>query len=413
MVIGARQVGKTYTLGEFCRGEFRESLYFNLFDRADVVNIFAENINTQDKIRKLELLVGEKIDFENTVLFFDEVQQSEELIEALKYFAESEARYKIVCAGSLLGVKLKRFSRSFPVGKVSMLHMFPMDFEEFMEAMGESGLVSEIRYCYASDRSLSGPLHDRCMELFRTYLCIGGMPEAVADIVRVCGDVLLADRGIQKNIYRSYLNDMSKYVISPEERLKIESVYHSIPAQAENQSRKFQYAKVTKGARSRNYESALSWLIASGMVYRCESVTLPEAPLRGFADPDVFKLYLNDPGILCSLLDVSFPDIMLDREFLFKGALAESYVAGQFAALEIPLFYWRDGNKAEVDLLLSGAGGVVPVEVKAGENKRSASLRSFVNRYAPSVSIRVAARNFGLYGGIKSVPLYAAFCLGE
>jgi predicted AAA+ superfamily ATPase len=413
LLIGARQIGKTYTTLEFCKREFPKYLVFNLLDRDDIVKLFAESSNTQEKIRKLELIAGEKIDFENTVLFFDEVQESEPLISAMKYFAESEVPYKIICAGSLLGVKLRRFGSSFPVGKVEMLDMYPMDFEEFLFAHGEKGLAEEIRNCFETMSYMSAPLHEKCLTRFREYLCIGGMPEAVADIVSKQGDILSFNADILKNIYRSYLNDMHRYIISPLEASRIDAVYHSIPAQLGNQSRKFQYSKIRKGARSRSYESALEWLVASGMVYRCACSSRPEAPLKGYAENEQFKLYLNDPGILCSLLDIRLSEVMLDGDYKYKGILTENYVAGQFVSAGIPLYYWRSENTAEVDFLLDTPDGITPVEVKSGEKKRSASMDVYKKRFTPKKIFRISANNFGKTEDIISIPLYTAHLLHE
>ena len=408
LLIGARQIGKTYTTLEFCKKEFTKYFAFNLLDRADIVSLFAENLNTQEKINKLELIVGEKIDFENTAIFFDEVQESEPLISALKYFAESETSYKIICAGSLLGVKLRRFGSSFPVGKVEMLDMFPMDFEEYMRAHGEAGLAEEIRNCFIDMSCMSAPLHKKCLIRFREYLCVGGMPEAVADIVIKQGDILSFDSNILENIYRSYLSDMHRYIISPLEASRIDAVYHSIPAQLGNQSRKFQYSKIRQGARGRSYESALEWLVASGMVYRCVSSPIPEAPLKGYAEEGQFKLFLNDPGILRSLLGLRSSEVMLDGNYKYKGILTESYVAGQFVNAGLPLYYWRCENMAEVDFLLDTPDGIAPVEVKSGEKKRSASMDVYNRKFSPKSIYRISANNFGKTGNIISIPLYAA-----
>jgi predicted AAA+ superfamily ATPase len=411
MVIGARQVGKTYVVDEFCRKEFPAYKSFNLMDDAEVVKLFAEQANTEEKIRRLEYIIDEKIDFENTVIFFDEIQESEPLISALKYFAESKTPYKIICAGSLLGVKLKRFGGAFPVGKVDMVDMFPMDFEEYLMACGESGLAEEIFRCFTARSKMSQPLHEKCLKRFREYLCVGGMPEAVADITQKSGDVLLFDTEIPKNIYRAYLNDMHRYIISPLEASRIDAVYHSIPSQLGNRSRKFQYAKIRQGARGRSYESALEWLVASGMVYRCLAVSAPQAPLKGFSEEDTFKLFLNDPGILSSLLGIRLSEVMLDADYQYKGILTESYAAGQLVSTGVPLFYWRSDNTAEVDFLLDTPAGVAPIDVKSGMNKRSASMDVYRKQYVPATSYRLCARNFGQDVGVVTVPLYAAHLL--
>jgi predicted AAA+ superfamily ATPase len=411
MVIGARQVGKTYIVEEFCRREFPERLFFNLFDRADLVSVFAEKINTREKIRRFELLVGRKIDFENTVIFFDEVQESEDIIAALKYFAESETKYKIICAGSLLGVKLNRFTKSFPVGKVEMLSMRPMDFEEYLQAGGEDLLIGEIKSCFEKNRTMPEPLHEKCMKYFRIYLCTGGMPEAIANVIKEDNDVLRFNSSILTNIRSSYLNDMNKYVASTAESTKIEAIYNSIPVQLGNKSNKFQYAMVKKGARSRDFSSALDWLVSSEMIYVCHKVSAPNMPLKGYADEGSFKIFLNDTGILCNMLDIRFSPIMLDMDFYYKGVIVENYVAAQFAALGIPLFYWKSENTAEVDFLIDSDNGIVPVEVKSGKNKASPSLDLYRSRYKPALSLKTRNGNFGLKDGVKSIPLYAVFCI--
>jgi predicted AAA+ superfamily ATPase len=413
MVVGARQVGKTYLIREFCKAEFKEYLEFNLFDRADIVSLFAESINTQLKIDRLELLVGHPIDFERTALFFDEAQESEELNSALKFFAESETPYKIICAGSLLGVKIRRFKKSFPVGKVTRLHLRPMDFEEFLMATGDAALAQEIYRCYRDSTAMSAPLHEKCLERYRLYLCSGGMPEAVSSLVGNDLNILRFDSTILAGIRADYLNDMNRYIDTPFEKARIEATYASIPAQLGNKSSKFQYTGIRQGAKSREYASALDWLVSSDMILRCEQVTLPQMPLKGFVRDGFFKLYYNDVGLLGNALGIAPADVMLNREFFYKGILVENYVANQMAAGEVPLFYWRSNNEAEVDFLLDTRQGIVPVEVKAGEHKGSPSLRSYRQRYNPVLALRFSTRNFGLTGGIKSVPLYAAFCLGK
>lgn len=411
MVIGARQVGKTYAIDEFCRQHFDEYHYFNLFDRADIVSLFGEDINTETKIRRLELIIQKSIDFERTVIFFDEVQESEELIAALKYFAESPINYNIICAGSLLGVKLRRFNKAFPVGKVDLIHLYPMDIEEFFWAFGQEGLVQEIRVCHDSGLSMSLPLHQKALELYRTYLCSGGMPEAVADIVGADGDVLRFNERILSNIAASYLSDMGKYIHTPMERARIEMVYSSVPAQISNLSGKFQYAKVNTSARSRDYGSALDWLVASAMVVKSNAVDPPKMPLKGYQRDGFFKIYLNDVGLLRHHLGIRPADIMLDTPFELKGVLAENYVANQLAAIDIPLLYWRDANRAEIDFLLDRPEGIAPIEVKSGQHKKSASLANYIQGFGPPYAVRILQKNFGNVNNIRTIPLYATFCL--
>ena len=411
MVVGARQIGKTYTIDAFGQSEYQSFLQFNLTDRHDIVQIFESEMNTQDKVDQLEFIVGHPIDFERTLIFFDEVQESEKLIQSLKFFAESPKRYQIICAGSLLGVKLKRFKGSFPVGKVKILHMYPMDFEEYLNACDDSGLAMLIREQFAGSQMMPEPLHDKCIGLFRRYLCVGGMPEAVLNLITANNEVLRFDKGILLDIQESYLADMAKYVRNMLESARIEAIYRSISAQLCNKSHKFQYAKLKKGAKSRDYQLPLSWLLASEMVYACRAVENPAIPLKGYAKADMFKLFLNDPGLLGALIGIRYPDIMLDKPFAYKGILVENYVAGQLASAGLSLHYWRDENTAEIDFLLETDDGVIPLEVKSGNNKNSPSLRKYQERYSPKWVLRLSARNFGQTNRTRSVPLYAAFAL--
>lgn len=413
MVIGARQIGKTYIINEFCKKEFKNYIYLNLLEEVNVVNIFKENISTQEKVDKLELLLDKKIDFENTIIFFDEVQESEEIISALKFFCENETKYKIICAGSLLGVKIHRFNSSFPVGKVKIINMYPMDFEEFLMANDQEKLIEEIYKCYKNNTPMIEPIHNKCFNLFRKYLCVGGMPETVKNLIKNNNDILLYDKTIIKDIITSYINDMNKYIINPFESAKIEAIYTSIPNQLGNNSNKFQYSKINKNARSRDYETALDWLLASSMIYKCSLVTLPEMPLKGFTKDDYFKLYLSDTGILCSMLDIKFNQVMLDNEFHYKGVLIENYVATELVNNKQNLYYWTSNNKAEVDFVLDHEDGIIPIEVKAGKNKFSPSIKLYKEKYNPKYVIKIMGTNFGFQDGIKTIPLYATFCIGK
>lgn len=243
MVIGARQIGKTYIIGEFCQKEFEKYVYINLFEQPEIVKIFKEEISTAEKFNRMKIYLDKDIDLENTIIFFDEIQESEEIISSLKYFNESKEPFKIICAGSLLGVKLKRMRSSFPVGKVKMLNMYPMDFEEFLIASGSKAFVEEIKKCYQNNTAIDQVLHEKALNLYRLYLCVGGMPEAVKNLLDNEKDILKFDETIIKDIYQSYLSDMNKYVKNKFEASKIEAIYKSIPSQLGNMSNKFQYRK--------------------------------------------------------------------------------------------------------------------------------------------------------------------------
>jgi predicted AAA+ superfamily ATPase len=296
-------------------------------------------------------------------------------------------------------------------GKVEMLHLAPLDFEEFLVAAGEQGLRDEIRSCFTTNRAMIKPLHEKCLRLYRLYLCAGGMPEAVLDLIEHDLDILLFRDSILRDIRSSYLKDMSKYIHSPLESARIEDAYDSLPTQLSNKSGKFQFARIRSGARGRDYGSALDWLLSSGMIYRCERVSKPLMPLKGYRDEGFFKLFLNDTGLLCDALEIPRNLVALDSAFPYKGVLAESYVACQLAAAGRSLYYWQSGNTAEVDFLLQYDEGIIPLETKAGRWTVSPSMRVFAERFRPPYCVKVSTRNFGLENGVRSVPLYAVFCL--
>ena len=411
MVVGARQIGKTYIINEFCKKEFKKYIYINLLETPEIVSIFSRDINVMEKFKRMEIFLDTKIDIENTVIFFDEVQESEDIISALKFFCESEEKFKIICAGSLLGVKINRFKKSFPVGKVRILNMASMDFEEFLMANENFMLIDEIYNSYNKMMPIDNVLHNKLIELYKMYLCVGGMPEAVKDIINKKMNILEFNKNIASDIIISYLNDMNKYVVSNAESIKIEAIYKSIPTQLSNPSNKFQYSKLNKNARSRDYIEPLNWLISSSMIYKSNLIKNIQIPLKGFIDEKCFKLYLSDVGLLTSLLGVKYNDIILDNLEIYKGIITENYVATQFVSNKNDLYYWSSSNKAEIDFLLYNDDGIIPVEVKANKNIKSKSLNMYIEKFKPKYSIRISNKNFGFENGIKSVPLYATFCI--
>ena len=411
MIIGARQIGKTYIIKEFCQKEFEKYIYINLLDNPQIVDLFEQSIPTEEKFTKMQWILNKEIDLEKTIIFFDEIQLSEKLISNLKYFCESEKPFKIICAGSLLGVKINRFHSSFPVGKVKMEYMYPMDFEEFLMATSSQGLISEIYKCYNNSIPMTSALHEKLMGLYRMYLCVGGMPQAVQNIVNVNQNIFNFDKDIIRNIIESYLNDMNQYIINNTEKSKIEAIYKSIPIQLGNVSNKFQYSKINSNARSRDYESAMQWLISSTMIYKCNLLKSIQIPPKAYADEEYFKLYLSDVGVLTSLLEIQYNDILLDNSFLYKGNIAENYVATQLVRNGLSLYYWKSNSDAEIDFILYNEDGLIPIEVKASDNITSRSLNSYMKQYNPKYSIRISSKNFGFENNIKSVPLYATFLI--
>lgn len=411
MIIGARQIGKTYIIKEFCKNEFENYIYINLLDNPQIVDLFEQAIPTEEKFTKMQWILNKNIDLEKTIIFFDEIQLSEKLISNLKYFCESDKPFKIICAGSLLGVKINRFHSSFPVGKVKMEYMYPMDFEEFLMATSSQGLIDEIYRCYNEVIPMTNALHDKLLNLYRLYLCVGGMPQAVQKIVDVNQNIFDFDKTIVKNIIESYLNDMNQYILNNTEKSRIEAIYKSIPSQLGNVSNKFQYTKINSNARSRDYETALQWLISSTMIYKCNLLKAIQIPPKAYADEEYFKLYINDVGLLTSLLEIQYNDILLDNNFLYKGNIAENYVAEQLVRNGVSLYYWKSNSDAEIDFILYNKDGLIPIEVKASDNITSKSLNSYIKKYNPKYSIRISAKNFGFENNIKSIPLYAAFLI--
>ena len=410
MVIGARQIGKTYIINEFCKENYNDYIYINLMDDEGIIEIFDEKINTDEKVRKMELYLGRTIK-ENTVIFFDEIQESENLIAALKYFCESDFPYKIICAGSLLGVKLKRFNKSFPVGKVIIKYMYPLNFEEFLIAIGYSQIIEEIRKCFNNNEKMSNPIHEKLLNYYRIFLATGGMPVAVNNIIENKLNILEFDNNLLQSIIDAYLADMKKYTLNYYESVKIEKIYRNIPSQLAKENKKFQFSKIEQYARRRDYESSLDWLIASKLVIPCYFVNKFETPLKGFMDEEKFKLYLSDSGILTQLLEIPRNKILLNENFQYKGVITGNYVANELQTNGINLYYWAKNQVAEIDFLIDTSKGVIPIEVKANENKKSKSLNYFMKENKINFAIRISANNFGFENNIKSVPLYAVFCI--
>jgi len=411
LVLGARQVGKTYLLDGFCRKEFKRYSQINLFEDSALKQLYRSDLSSDSKFEQLQMIAGFQLEDDDTILFVDEVQESEEFISELKYLQEKHPQANIICAGSLLGVKLKRLKSSFLVGRVDMKKMYPMRFQEFLMATGHGAYVRLIEQCFEGVTAMLPTMHEELLYQYKLYSCIGGMPEAVQQFLDADKEPANLDRSFFDSLNAAYLDDMKKYVSSQSEAIKIERVYNSIPTQQSNTSHKFQYSKIRSGARSSQYETALDWLMAASMVHKAECVNNPAKPVKYYVDPAVFKLYMADVGLLAHQLELDQTDIMLDRLGQAKGLLAENYVACELTANCVSLFYWRSEFEAEVDFLLQNEDGVIPVEVKSADNVQSKSLRVFCEKYKPPYAFRVSTKNFGFENGIKSVPLYATHCL--
>lgn len=407
---GARQVGKTYSILEFGRTHYENVAYFNFETDPKLNETFAENISPDYLIPILSHIAGVSIVREKTLIVFDEVQLCERALTSLKYFCEEAPGYHIIVAGSLLGVAVNRANFSFPVGKVDMKTLYPMDMEEFMLALGENDLVARIKESFASDTPLPAALHDAAMQLYRQYLVIGGMPECVRQFVDTKDYILV--RHTQDTILASYLNDMSKYNNLSEIK-KTRLAYDNITVQLSKKNTRFQYKLIKKRGRASEFENAIEWLCLSGIVSQVYKVENVRKPLESYRDIDSFKIYVSDPGLLCAKKDLAANDILYMVEELndFKGGMTENYVNVQLTINGYTTYYWESDRGAEVDFVIQREGQLIPVEVKSADNTKAKSLKVYIDTYKPAYAIKLSARNFGFEDGKKTVPLYAAFCI--
>ena len=407
---GARQVGKTYAALEFGRTQYENVAYFNFETNPGLNKTFEEDISPAYLIPVLSRIAGQTIIREKTLIIFDEVQLCERALTSLKYFCEDAPEYHIIVAGSLLGVAVNRARFSFPVGKVDMVTMYPMDMEEFMIAMGEAALAEQIKECFEMDKPLPSALHDMALQLYRKYLIIGGMPECVRQFVETKDYILV--RHIQDTILASYLNDMSKYN-NLNEIKKTRLAYDNITVQLSKKNTRFQYKLIKKGGRASEFENAIEWLCLSGIVSQVFKVEQIKKPVENYRDIDAFKIYVSDMGLLCAKKDLEASDILYMIEELsdFKGGMAENYVNIQLTMNGYKTYYWESERGAEVDFVIQRGGRLIPVEVKSADNTKAKSLKVYMEKYKPDYAVKLSIKNFAFENNIKTVPLYAAFCI--
>ena len=371
---------------------------------------FDENINPDYLIPILSHIAGQTIVREKTLIIFDEVQLCERALTSLKYFCEDAPDYHIIVAGSLLGVAVNRAKFSFPVGKVDMKTLYPMDMEEFLIALGENALAEQIKKCFADNSLMPSALHDAAMQLCRQYLIVGGMPECVMQFTQTKDYILV--RHTQNTILASYLNDMSKYN-SLNEIKKTRLAYDNITVQLSKKNTRFQYKLIKKGGRASEFENAIEWLCLSDIVSRVHRAEQIKKPLENYRDIDAFKIYVSDSGLLCAKKDIIANDILYMVEELndFKGGMAENYVNSQLIANEYKTYYWESSRGAEIDFVIQRGGQLIPIEVKSADNTKAKSLKVYMETYNPPYAIKLSAKNFGFEDNKKIVPLYAAFCI--
>ena len=408
IVNGARQVGKTYILRKFGEEQFKNVVYINLETNLTIASYFNDNIAPERLLRYLEASTGERIIPGETLIIFDEIQSCERALTALKYFCEETPEFHIAAAGSLLGVAINRQHYSFPVGKVETITLCPLDFEEYLWARGKELLCGEIRTAYETMEPLPDALHQEAIELYREYLIIGGMPACINAFLKSGSflDVPL----VQSEILDNYIADMAKYA-SNTDSVKIRACYNSIPAQLAKDNKKFQYKVVQKGGSATLFGASIEWLNLAGVVLKCQRINQAFEPIAVYADLSAFKLYMGDVGLLTMKSGLSQQTVLSGEGNTFMGAVTENYVAQQLAAKGYDLYYWESNSTAELDFVLQKGNQIIGIEVKKGEHVRSRSLSVFVDSYKPAYSIRMSLKNFGEKDGLKSVPLYAAFCV--
>lgn len=400
---GARQVGKTYILKEFGAREYSEVVYINCDDNNDMQNMFVD-YDVDRIIRSLSAISGISIKPSTTLLILDEIQEVERGLASLKYFCEKAPEYHVAVAGSLLGITLHE-GTSFPVGKVDMLYMYPMDFEEFLLAMGKEQLVELLRN---NSWAALTPLRGMLTELLRQYYFVGGMPEAVKAYVER-GDIWEV-RSIHSKIIDAYRNDMSKHV--PKQQVqRINMVWNSIPSQLARDNKKFIYGALRKGARANDFEIAIQWLVDSGLVHKVHRISKPVVPLKFYEDMASFKLFLLDCGLLGALSETPPEQILIgDNVFEeYKGAFTENYVLQQLKSLPRTFVYYysNDNSTLEIDFVVQYEAHVIPIEVKAEENLRAKSLRQFVTDNSGLHGVRFSMSDYREQDWLTNVPLWA------
>lgn len=404
IIRGARQVGKTWLMKEFGKIAYPETVYINFENNQQMDFLFSADLDTNRIISGLELYSGQKINPSKTLIIFDEIQEVPKALTALKYFHENAPQYSIICAGSLLGVALHP-GTSFPVGKVDFLDLYPLSFLEFLIASGYESYADLLK---TGDYAMAANFRHLYTDQLKHYYYIGGMPEAVTRFVETQDFNLV--RSVQQQILSAYEQYFSKH--APAEIVpRIRMLWNSIPAQLAKENKKFIYGLIKQGARAKDYEMALLWLTDCGLAHKVQRISAPKLPLKAYEDLKAFKLYLLDVGLLSCLGKLN-QRILLEGNKLFdefRGALTEQFVLQQLITLKgVNTFYWtNDRGSAEVDFVIECGNEIVPVEVKAEQNLKAKSLKSYYERFNPQLSVRTSMANYKDEGWLLNVPLYA------
>lgn len=401
MLLGARQVGKTWIMRHFGENEYAKVAYVNCDDEPRMRHLFELDYNIDRILMTLQAITGVRVTAGDTLIVLDEIQEIPRGLHSLKYFCEKAPEYHVMVAGSLLGVTLGK-GESFPVGKVDMLYMYPMDYEEFLDATGNGGLVGILQ---SKDWTLIGMMMPKMVEMLRQYYYVGGMPGVVSQFVE--NSDLRQVRNLQKGILDAYARDISKHT-TESESVRIRQVLDSLPAQLAKENKKFIYGAVRKGSRAKDFELAIQWLLDAGIIYKVNRIREPHLPLKFYEDFDAFKLFLLDCGLLACMADAPADQMLIgDNVFTeFKGAFTEQYVAQQLKALHLTPYYWSNNKTpAEIDFVVQDGSRVIPVEVKAEENVRSRSLAQFVKDNSGLKGLRISMKGYADQGWMENIPL--------
>lgn len=402
IIQGARQVGKTWIMKEFGARYYKDTIYINFDNNETMKKMFEIDFDISRIISSIKIEYGKSFDPENTLIIFDEIQEAPKALAALKYFYENAPQFSIMAAGSLLGVALHQ-GTSFPVGKVDFMHLYPLNFYEFVCALGENQLAQLLE---SGDYEMINAYSTKYTELLKKYYYIGGMPEVVQTFIDT--DDFYEVRDVQKNLLKYYEEDFSKH--APKEVVpRIMMVWNSIPSQLAKENRKFKYGCMREGARAKDFELAIQWLEDAGLIIRSYRITKPDIPLIAYMEMNSFKMFTLDVGLLGAKADIH-AKVLLDgcRIFEeFKGALTEQFVAQQLKASNKELYYYSTENSSgEIDFVIQQEMQCVPIEVKAEENLRARSLRAFCDKYKPEIAIRSSMSNYREQDWMVNVPLY-------
>lgn len=404
---GARQVGKTWLMKEFGRTHYDNFVYFNFDEEDDLKSIFETNKNPHRIIELLSLICGDKIQPEKTLIIFDEIQECPEALNTLKYFKEKAGEYHVIAAGSLLGTLLAK-PKSYPVGMVNLLNIYPLTFDEFLEAADPS--LYTYYQSIQKGQQIAEIFHNRLLELYSYYLIIGGMPECVSSWIKYKDPAKVSQ--IQQELIEVYENDFSKHNGKVNSG-RILMVFRSIVAQLAKPNEKFMYGAVREGARARDFEEAIEWLVSAGILNRIYNVSKTEHPLPAFDKLDQFKLFLFDTGLLKHMAGIDNRAILLKTDYQFKGPLTENYILQQLHdQFPVEPRYFSDKNN-EIDFVIQNGTEIIPIEVKGGEDKSAPSFKKYIANYHPEHAIRFSKRGYRQDGAFINLPLYLAHKVQE